>query len=389
MMAFTLVIALAACAPPAAPTATPAALAASTAPAAAEPAAPAISKASWEIEWENAISAARREGKIVVISTAGTTVRDAILQGFKARYGIGVEFISGRGGDVAEKLMSERRAGLYQMDVYMGGTTTTLNTLKPAGALESAEPILILPEVKDPKAWLGEKGPIYVDKDHTVLAFVMYLAPPVTINQNVLKAADVPKSHFDLLSPRWKGKIAMFDPAAAGIGLRWTGAILGGHLPPLNADYMRQLAKQEPVITGDHRLLGEWIAREKYHIAMNLRSDVTLSFQQVGVPLKEIMLSEGTVGTSGSGNLALINRAPHPNAAKVFVNWMLTKDGQLLFSKAMDFPSARLDVSTSHIDPVKVPDPKGGWYMSENEDFLFKQPTWGKLAAEIFATSIK
>lgn len=379
----SLLLLLSACAPREAPApqaaVPPAPKAEAAAPAAAAPA-----KAAWEVEWEKALNEARREGKVVVISTSGSAVRDAMLQRFKEKFGIGVEFISGRGAEVSEKVMSEHRAGLYLIDVYMGGTTTVYNVLKPAGVLESVEPLLLLPEVKDPKVWLG--GEIYYgDKEHTALAFIAYNAPPITINQKVVKAADEPKSYSDLLDPKWKGKIAMFDPVRAGIGLKWTGAVLGGYIPGVGIDYLRQLAKQEPVISGDHRQLGEWLAREKYAIAINLRSDVTEEFGRLGVPLKEIVPVEGIYATCGGGSIALVKGQPHPNAARVFVNWLLTRDGQYRFSKAMGYSSARLDVPTDHLDPVKVPDPKGKSYRADDEDFERKLAAYSKTIAEIFA----
>lgn len=106
--------------------------------------------------------------------------------------------------------------------------------------------------------------------------------------------------------------------------------------------------------------------------------------------LVQIIPSEGTAMASGSGAIALLKRAPHPNAAKVFINWLLSKEGQTIWSRASLQPSARRDIPTDHIDDtIRIPDPKKLPYYTDNEEYLSKQPEQIKLAKEIFGHLIK
>jgi ABC-type Fe3+ transport system substrate-binding protein len=68
-------------------------------------------------------------------------------------------------------------------------------------------------------------------------------------------------------------------------------------------------------------------------------------------------LKEGTDVSPANGNVALFNRAPNPNAAKIYVNWLLSKEGQTSFARANGYVSARLDVPTDHTEPWRVPLP--------------------------------
>lgn len=104
-------------------------------------------KSGWEPGWEKAITEARKESKVIVYSTSGPEVRIPVGNAFRERFGIPVEFVTGKGAEVSAKILSERKAGIFLADVYVGGATTLVNSLKPAGLLDPIEPLLVLPEV--------------------------------------------------------------------------------------------------------------------------------------------------------------------------------------------------------------------------------------------------
>jgi ABC-type Fe3+ transport system substrate-binding protein len=90
-----------------------------------------------------------------------------------------------------------------------------------------------------------------------------------------------------------------------------------------------------------------------------------------GLPLKAVegsQLKEGTHVTSAFANIALVNRAPHPNAAKLYINWVLSREGVTSFSKATGDPPLRVDVPTGHIESWAVPKP--GWPVTNTEEAL-------------------
>src|SRR6516162_2018919 len=106
-------------------------------------------------EWEKILAAGKKEGKVAVIGPVGADRRDVLVEPFQKKYGITVEYLADRGAGIGPRLSTERGAGQYLWDVTVTGTTTGLVTLLPAGMLETLEPALILPDVKDPKQWRG------------------------------------------------------------------------------------------------------------------------------------------------------------------------------------------------------------------------------------------
>lgn len=354
--------------------------------AAPAPAAAAPSKASWEAEWDRVVEAGKKEGKVVLYSTAGVEIRTAVIPAFRKKFGIDVEAIMAKGAEVSEKLMSERRAGLYLADVYNGGTTTPTTQLKPAGALDPLDSALILPEVTDPKAWYGDDLR-WVDPKHTVLSFLAYPNTNIVVNATVVKPEDI-KSYKDLLNPKFKGKIVMNDPTLAGTGSK-TFSVIGEVY--MGWDFWREFAtKQEPVIIRDQRLQIDWVAKGKYPIGLFPKTSVVTEFKTAGTPLDYIMPIEGTYLSSGSGNLALVNRAAHPNAAKVFINWLLSKEGQTIFSRAYGSQSARVDVPTEGIEADKIRQPGVKYFLyADTEEWLAKEVERMKLSKEIFGALMK
>ena len=336
-------------------------------------------------EWDKVVQGARKEGKVIVYSTAPGEMRTALQSGFKEKFGIETEVVSFRGGEMGAKLLNERRAGIYLVDVYMGGSTTPTTQLKPAGVLEPLDSALLLPEIKDTKLWFGDKLS-WIDSDHTLLMFLGFPVPNLGYNTAQVKPEDI-KSYRDLLDPRWKGKIVMNDPTVPGTAAKGF-SVIGYHL--MSLDYWREIARQQPVILRDQRVQVEWIAQGKYSVLFFPQSAVITEFIRAGAPVASFTPAEGTYVTGASGNLAMVNRPPHPNAAKVFINWVLSREGQTAFSQAFGRQSLRLDVTTEGLDPVALRRPDGKYFMgSENEEFLSKQPEQMAVAKEIFAQFLK
>ncbi len=209
------------------------------------------SKQAWEKEWDKILNHAQKEGKIVVYTSAGSSVRMAISERFQSRYNVAVESISGTGGLLTQRILSERRAGIFLADVYIGGSITIFSDLKPVGAIEVLDSVLILPDLTDPQrikeVWYEGKLN-WLDVDHTVLAFIAGPSAPFAINTNFVKAEQI-SSYVDLLDTRWKGKIVLYDPTIAGPAdkkIITMGILMGW-------DFVRQLAKNDLMIIRDVR----------------------------------------------------------------------------------------------------------------------------------------
>ncbi len=335
---------------------------------------------TWSKVWDRTKEAAKKEGSVVIYTTLASDTTRSLTQSFQKTIGIPVEIVSGRGAEIATKLIRENKSGLNLADIYLGGATTVITQLKPADLLAPLEPELILPEVKDGKMWWGGDL-LWVDKEHKHLAFIAYAIPAITINDTVVKAEDI-KSYKDLLNPKWKGKLSINDPTTAGIGGKWF-SIVGRYI--MDLDFMRAIARQDPVILRDQRLQVEWLSQGKYPIAIAATTAVVTEFKKASAPISYVDPVEGTWLGNGDGGLGLMVNAPHHNAARAFINWMLTREGQSLFSQAYGTPSGRVDVSTDGIDPVTIPKPGLKYVIGFKEDVLIGETefrdTFGK---EIF-----
>ncbi len=343
-----------------------------------------IEKPSSEVQWQQAVSDAKKEGKLIVTTTSSGEVRNDLTKAFTEKYGIEIEWVTGPANDLDQKVIKERAAGLYLADVQLRGATNLAITLKRAGFLEPLEPMLILPEVTDPSVWWEGKLP-FIDKDGYVAAVVCYVQSLVFINTDLVKPAEL-QSYQDMLNPKWKGKILMADPTIPSAAFAWAQMI---GLRMMGADYLRRLVDQELTVMRDERQLAEWLARGKNPILVGIKPDPIAELQGLGAPVKEIQASEGGFLSTGPGNIAVMNKAVHPNASKVFLNWILSKEGQFIYSKANLTQSARVDVPTDHLNPFTLRAPGKKYLLRDTEDILSKGQDDLNILKEIFAKALK
>jgi iron(III) transport system substrate-binding protein len=306
-------------------------------------------------EWQDTLARARQEGGVAVVGPTGTERRDALVDKFQKKYGISVDYLGERGSRIAPRLNAERAGGKYLWDIIVTGTTTGLTALVPGGMLDPMEPALLLPDVKDPKQWRG--GALeFADPGRQLLVMTPSQRGTLFVNPEVVKPVEI-KSYQQLLDRKWKGKIVTDDPTKAGPG-QATFTFFYLH-PDLGPDFIRALAKQEPVVLRNYSQELDGIIKQKYLILIGVSDIVAEARQKKGLPVAIIdprNIKEGTDVSPGSGNVAIFNRARHPNAAKVYINWLLSKDGQTEFARVNGYISARLDVPTDH-SPWRVPIP--------------------------------
>ncbi|MBI4332205.1 MAG: extracellular solute-binding protein [Chloroflexi bacterium] len=369
---------LAACAPAAAP-------APSTAP--AGQVAGAANKAAWELEWQQLVAAARKEGKVMVYTDRGGDTPRQLAEAFEKRFDIKMEFLVGRGEELTQKIQTEKNAGLYLVDVILTGTTTLLISMKPRGLLDRVDSLLLLPEVTDPKAWITDEVP-FVDKDRTTIGMIANYTRYILRNTDFVKDGEM-VSYKDILNPKWKGRITADDPTTSGTGNAFFTMLAGQTwgLEPTK-EFMRQFVKQEPAITRDKRLSSEWVARGKYALGVAPTRQTAIEFMRAGAPLVFVKAAEGgKIGTSG-GAAAIAAKRPHPNAARVFLNWVLSSEGNATFVRAQGMPGARRDAPREGLVPELFPDPDEKVY-AETEETILSGEEMMKISKEIFAPLLK
>jgi len=338
-------------------------------------------KNTWQQEWEQCLTGAKKEGHVVVASSIGPEVRSSLSKAFTGKYGVEVEFIQGRPTELIPKLMAERRAGIFSIDIFMGGPGAIDTSLAPAGVLELIDEELILPEVLDKKAWWGGDLLWFDPDQHYHLMFLTDPRYSITINTNLVKSNEI-KSYRDLLNPKWKGKIAWFDPTVAGTGQ----AEFVGLANLMDLQFLRDLGKQELIFTRDSRLLAEWVARGKYPIGMGVKIESITEFIQAGAPISHNPVAEGAF-VSGTG-IALMKNVLNPNATKLFLNWLLSREGQIVASKAYGRQSAREDVPTDFLGKFGVRKP-GVKYLQVDRIIVQRAKEYEKIAQEMWGHLIK
>ena len=332
--------------------------------------------ADWQKKWDETLAAARKEGKVVVTGPPDSAVRMALPPAFKARYGITLEYIGGRSSEVASKMRAERGAGIYSVDVMVGGLNTMATILHREKLIDPIKPVLMLPEVVDGSKWRSGKL-WFMDPEQM---YILRLANTATtflhINTDGIKPAEL-RSAKDLLDPKWRGKIAMMDPTIPGSGTN-TAAML---FAQLGEDYVKKLhIDQKPMITRDTRQLTDWVIRGTYPIVFGAEDEPVEKLRKEGLPLMSVYTVDGVkpATTAGFGLIAMVNKAPHPNASKIFVNWMASKEGQEVYMRALGVTPARNDIDASSFLPAEMI-PRAGVSYFDRYDWEFVMDTTEKV----------
>jgi iron(III) transport system substrate-binding protein len=316
------------------------------------------------------VAAATQEGRVVVNGPASSDAREALTEGFERKYpGIRVHYTGSPGSAVPPKLLAEREAGQYLVDLLVTGTTTQLDLIQ-AGVMDPTAPNLVGPDVRDTAPWLDGKFDYSDLAERYNLVFASSVKLPIVYHADQVSPGEI-RSYTDLLAPKWRSRLIMFDPRTAGTGLAY--ATFFYTTEGLGKEYLQQLLAQNIAFTRDDRQLMDRVVRGQQAIGIAPSERIVTELRSKGVPVHIIPaeeLREGTYLTSGPGSVGVVNRAPHPNAAKVYLNWLLSRDGQLDWSRATGVGSRRLDIPTDHLPDYVVPRPGVKYQQSWKETYV-------------------
>lgn len=309
----------------------------------------------WQQDWEQTLAAAKKEGEVAFYGSEGY---EKVFEVFQKRYPeIKVKSnTSRRGSEHGQAVMTERRAGQYLVDLFINGVVTPNTVFYKANILDPIRPQLILPEVVDESKWWSGKH-LYADPQNNYI-FVFQgnvHGSENAYNTKLVNLKDI-KSYWDFLDPKWKGKIVAYDPnrvSTVAHSLRF----LFNH-PDLGADYVRRLfSEMDVTYSRDERQMIDWLGAGKYAIAFFV-TEVEAAAKQ-GLPIRDFepgQFKEGAFVGPSQGGVNLFKNAPHPNAAKVAINWLLSREGQDTYQKVFASlgdirQSMREDISMDVIPP--------------------------------------
>lgn len=293
-------------------------------------------------EWKTVVEAAKKEGKVVVGGPPTAVLRQKFKETFEGRFGIEMELLSAPGPQNASRAQSEFKAGVRYFDVLHGGSGT-LEPLMRENMLAPFMDFVTLPEVKDPRQWWG--GHMWEDNIKTnrfIYSFVADFSTPPFYNADLVKPGEI-TSYDDFLQPKWKGRLGLFEPRipSAGQGL-W------GFLMKIKGkEFLQKLASQDLLISRDGKQLADALAKGTVAVNLGQSQRFLDPYIKAGIPIKPLLnIKEGLGGSNGFGTVAIMKNAPNSNAAKVYINWLLSQEGQDLYSRALTQGTRRLDVDT-------------------------------------------
>ena len=315
-------------------------------------------KPNWQAEWDRTVRAAEQEGQVMVsIGGYGAIIDSGVFQKLYPK--IKITHITGAGTDLTQRISAERRAGKYLVDVYNGGGNSLFQVLYLGKMLDPIKSTLILPDVTDATKWWEGKQK-YADKEGQYI-FVyegnVSAGAGASYNSQLLDPREY-KSYWDLLNPKLKGKILSTDiRKVRGAGIPWQFLYYNSDLGP---KYLRRLfGEMELTFSRDYRQATDWLAQKRFALFLFSQSDDTLNAKEQGLPVQILDTSgwkEGVGLDAIGGAYALMDKPPHPNAAKILINWLLSRDGQIALQRDREAAgrtdSLRIDIPKNDVLPL-------------------------------------
>ena len=308
-------------------------------------------QADWKKDWEQTLAAARKEGQVNVYIYR----YEGLLQDFKREFpGINIVAVTGRGNEMTNRIMAERRAGKFIADIYSGGTNSLYNTLYKGKTLDPLKPLLILPEVTDLTKWWGNEHRYADPEGKYIFAFIGSPSnAQLAYNTKMVDPKEF-KSYWDVTNPKWRGKIVSLDPRDTGLGATMQFFY---YSPEIGPEFLKKFfGGMDITYAKNFRQMTDWLAAGKFAICMGCKDSARAKNQ--GLPVDDLDANrwkEGSSFSAGGGSVSYMNQAPHPNAAKVFLNWFLSRKGQMALQKLGDVDdpanSRRIDIPKDDIPP--------------------------------------
>jgi iron(III) transport system substrate-binding protein len=326
-------------------------------------------------EWEKVVKAAELEGDVVYSASGSHRFLEEFHKTFPK---IKTTSVSASCGQIVARIMTERRAGKYLSDVVRCGLTSA-HALYRGKTLQPIDSALILPEVRDPsKWWQGKHHYADVEGKYLFVSGASIYLRFASYNTDLVNPAEF-KSYWDLLRPKWKGRIVATDPRT---GEGRNGSRFLYYNPDLGPQYLRRLlGEMDLVFSRDYRQATDWLGQKRYAIFLFSQTDDTLNAKQQGLPVQVLDTTnwkEGVGLDPIAGAYALMDKPAHPNAAKVLLNWLLSREGQIAVQKDPESAgrndSLRIDIPKTDVHPMMRRREGANYIVMWNPDWMEMKP---------------
>jgi len=273
------------------------------------------------------IDAAKKEGKVVFYSAIDLKVTQGLAKLFEQKYpGITVQVERTGSERIFQRVAQERANNIFAVDVLDGSDQALFVTWKKQGILERYIPTELM-------KWPASQR----DPDGTY-ASVRFTLMPIGVNTNLVKPEEAPKSFAELLEPKWAGKIVKAHPS-------YSGGIVTSTFQTVNAigwAYFEKLGKQKVLQVQSATEPPKKLALGERALSADGLEYVHTLLKEQGAPIAMVYPSEGTPFIPGSE--AIAKNAPHPNAAKLFMSFMVSRETQQYLSDVAGLRSFHPDV---------------------------------------------
>ncbi|MCP4564547.1 MAG: extracellular solute-binding protein [Bosea sp.] len=264
------------------------------------------------------IEAARKEGTVTFYTATDVAVAERVGSAFEAKYpGIKVKVERSGSERVFQRLSQEYGSAIYNADVVETSDAVHFVLFKRNGWLAQAVPTEVA------KDWPKEAK----DPDGYYAAYRAHLSV-IGYNTKQVKAEEAPKSHADLLNPKWRGRIVKAHPGYSGTVMTGTDALSQA----LGWDFFEKLGKQRVMQVQSSTEPPKKLAQGERSIEADGNEYNMFMLKETGVPVEIVYATEGTPIAIGHGGL--LKNAPHPNAAKLFYSFLFDQETQQLNSDA-------------------------------------------------------
>ncbi|HWH77337.1 MAG TPA: extracellular solute-binding protein [Candidatus Binatus sp.] len=327
----------------------------------------------WQDEWERTVKAGEQEGEISYYTVGDFNFLSEFDKKFPR---VKVKVVQGRGNELLTRIMAERRGGRFLADVARIGNTSPY-ALYQAKALQPIAPAFILPEVKDESKWWSGKHQ-YIDSEGKYI-FVPVGSVSVNMvayNTELVSPAEI-TSFWDLLNDKWRGKLVIMDPRSTGYGRSSARTVYFNS--QLGAEFLRRLfGEQVVMLSRDYRQAIDWLAQRRFPLLLFSNGDDVLQAKAQGLPVNVFDTAgwkEGGALEPGAFTVAWLDKSPHPNAAKIFINWLLSREGQSAMQRDGGVnDSLRLDIAKSELRPVARRKDGAKYMVTWKEEWIDAEP---------------
>lgn len=265
------------------------------------------------------IEAAKKDGKLVLYGTMQSDIFDLLNKAFQKKTGIAVDYWRTSATKVMERALSEARAGKALFDLVMATEDTMRIMLKEGMFAKYDSPMNkdFPKDAIDPQ--LGPRA-----RNHII---------GIVYNRSIIKPADAPKSLEDLVQPQYRGKLVMADPTLHTTTAQWLSNVHKLIGKEKAGKFVRDLAALKPTLVESFNPAAERVASGEFPIGITYVYYVYLNGIK-GAPLDYVRTGRFLGDAS---YLSLFHKAPHPNAAKAFIDFFLDQESMSIMAKAGEF----------------------------------------------------